>query len=314
MRLSSALTLAATFAATAMLNVAHAVTIYAPDSLVNGSTSATPSDRLVMFDSANPAGWTVVGSLGVNNIGFGGMEFDAAGNLWGYASFYKSTGGAASGLYSINKATGAATLVGVEPREFLDDLAFNPADGKMYGIKTQNSQTYLRTVDLTTGELTTLGTFSGLPQRHNISGIAFDAAGSVYLLENRNDASNIPNNTDPSGLYKGAGLNVTLLYDLTSSEQFGLAGEQGIAIDWAGGTGGYHGATGRGDFPAYYSRLNTFATNGSGYTSGTSFGTGPLVNGFVFPALQLGDLAVMPVPEPSSAALLALGTLLRRRR
>lgn len=308
----------ATFLAAALVApaIASAVTVFAPDSLVNQSGGGTTSDQLVKFDTSDPAGYTVVGSLGIANIGFGGMEFDAAGNLWGYASYYKSTGGAASGLYSIDQTTGAATPVGVAPREFIDDLGFNPVDGEMYGIKTQNGTTFLRSINLTTGELTEEGSFTGLPQRHNIAGIAFDSTGSVYLLENRNDAANAPNNTDPSGIYKGTGLAVSLQYNLAGSEQFGLVGEQGIAIDRAGGDVGLHAATGRGDFPAYYSRLNTFAVDGSSYTVGASFGTGPTVNGFVYPALQLGDLAVQPVPEP--ATLLAAGAIasvaVRRRR
>jgi hypothetical protein len=184
----------------------------------------------------------------------------------------------------------------------------------MYGVKTQNNTTFLRWVDLATGALTTVGSFSGLPQRHNIAGIAFDAAGSVYLLDNRNDAEAFPNNTDSSGIYKGAGLAVSLLYDLESTEQFGLSGQQGIAFDWAGGTGGYHGATGRGEFPNYYTRLNPFAADGSGYANGASFGTGPTLGGFVYPAVQLGDIAIAPVPEPTGLALLGLGGLARRRR
>src|SRR5690606_37526695 len=121
----------------------------------------------------NPAGWTVVGSMGVDNVGFGGMDFDANGNLWAYASFYKSTGGAASGLYSIDTSTGLATPVGDAPRRFLDDIAFNPANGKMYGLKTQNNATYLWTINLNDGELTYAGEVSGLQDRHNVNGLAF---------------------------------------------------------------------------------------------------------------------------------------------
>lgn len=313
------LALAAVLAAplVAIPAVADAAIAYAPDSLVNNGSNPTNSDQLIRFDTTNPSAYTVIGLMGVDNVGFGGMDFDAAGNLWAYAAFYKDTGGAVSGLYSVNKTTGAATLVGTPPREFLDDLAFNPADGQMYGVKTQNNQTFLRRVNLANGELTDVGVFTGLPTRHNIAGLAFDSSGGVYLLENRNDQSGDPGATDHSLIFKGQGLSVSQLYDLDSSEQFGLAGEQGITIDWANGNTGYHAATGRGDFPAYYARLNTFATNGTGYTTGQSFGSGPTVNGFVLPAVQLGDLAIAPVPEPTSilsaTALLAVSARRKRR-
>jgi hypothetical protein len=323
MRLSLGISLSTSFCTTAtsaicaMLAfpaVIGAAIAYGPDGLVNDGPNPTNSDQLIRFDTDNPAAYTVVGSMGVGNVGFGGMDFDAAGNLWAYASYYKDTGGAVSGLYSVDRTTGAATPIGAAPREFLDDLAFNPADGQMYGIKTQNNETFLRRVSLVDGTLTEIGVFTGLPTRHNIAGIAFDSSGSVYLLENRNDQTQDPGATDHSQVFKGAGLSMSLLYDLDDSEQFGLAGEQGIAIDWSNGNTGYHAATGRGDFPAYYARLNSFQADGSGYATGPSFGSGPTVNGFILPAVQLGDLAVAPVPEPASIAAIALSVCVAIRR
>jgi hypothetical protein len=76
------------------------------------SGNSDDSDALIMFDPSDPSGYTTVGSMGVPNIGFSGLDFDANGNLWAYASYYKSTGGAASGLYSVDPSTGQATAVG----------------------------------------------------------------------------------------------------------------------------------------------------------------------------------------------------------
>ena len=297
--------------------VASADTIYAPNNFDPLNPGSTGPSQLIRFDSADPAGYTVVGSMGVANVGFGGLAFDNAGNLWAYASYYKDNGGAVSGLYSVNTATGLATPVGGPPRRFLDDIAFNPADGGMYGVKTQNNDTYLWKIDLATGDLTEQGVFAGLPERHNVTGLGFDSGGNVYLLENRNfyteDSETGERVTlDASGIYKGTGLSVGLLYSLEPYENWGLVGAQGIDIDWSRDNLGYHNAVGRDDFPDYYSTLNTFFGDGSGYVPGAPFGPNVDNGGFGYPPVQLGDLAIAPdpaaiVPEPAAFSVLLLG-------
>src|SRR5690606_3739546 len=194
-------------------------------------------------------------------------------------------------------STGLATPVGDAPRRFLDDIAFNPANGKMYGLKTQNNATYLWTINLNDGELTYAGEVSGLQDRHNVNGLAFSSEGDLFLLDNRNNS-----------LYGGSGLSVSLLYQLPVDEGVGqLVGSQGITIDWSRGDLGYHGAVGQGVWPDYFSNLNTFALDGSLYSWGDSFG--PNINGL--PPVQPGDLAIMPSPdainpEPAAGALLVM--------
>lgn len=331
MRLSTMFpAIAAASASLAIVSAALAGPVYAPNNFDPLNPGSTAASRLIMFDSTNPAGFTVVGSMGVDNVGFGGMAFDNQARLWAYASYYKSNGGAVSGLYQVNTTTGQATPVGAPPRRFLDDMAFNPSDGKMYGVKTQNNDTYLWSIDLGNGELTEVGVFSGLPERHNVTGLAFDSAGSIYLLENRNFYVEDPNNPsgppqalDTSGVYKGSGLSVGLLYDLQPYEIWGLVGAQGIDIDWSRDNTGYHNAVGQGVFPDYFSTLNTFFGDGSAYVVGDPFGDNIDNGGFGYPPVQLGDLALMPdpsaiIPEPATAGLVGLGSslslLLRRRR
>ncbi|MFU8829693.1 MAG: DUF4394 domain-containing protein, partial [Phycisphaerales bacterium] len=218
---------------------------------------ADGSDALIMFDPGNPGGYTTIGSFGVPNIGFGGLDFDSNGNLWAYASFYKSTGGAATGLYSVDLTTGQATPVG-QSFHSLQDLAYNPANGKMYGINTQQAAvTRLYEIDLSTGSTTQVGTFSGLPNQHHINGLGIDSQGNFYLHDVANDM-----------IHVGDGLNFSTLYQLDVV----TVSSQGMTIDWSRNDQGYHALVGQGDFPNYISTLNSFAIDGSGYHYGQPFG------------------------------------------
>lgn len=264
-------------------------TAYAPNSLFS---TVSGMDDLVMFDADDPAGYTVIGPMGVPNVGFGGMDFDAEGNLYAYASFYHSTGGAASGLYSVDMQTGQATPIG-NSIQSLDDIGFNPSDGEMYGVRTQNQITRLYRIDLVTGQTTLVGVVSADPPINTAIGLAFDSEGSVYI-----------HNTSNATIYKGTGLSLAPLYEIPLDTTF----SQGMTVDWSRDDTGYHVAVGRGDFPNYFCQLNTFETDGSGYFLGDSFG--PLIpggDGFNYPPLQLGDVAVVPAsgPEPCGPADLA---------
>ncbi len=272
------------------------VQIYATNNLAN---TPDASDTLIVFDSSNPAGYTTIGSLGVSNIGFGGLDFDAAGNLYGYASFFKSTGGASSGLYSINPDTGAATPIGSNVQT-IQDIAFNPTDNALYGINTRfQSQSTLFRIDTTTGGVTNLGLMSGLPAAHHLGGFGIDSQGNFFVQDFVTDA-----------IYIGDGTNFTHLYDMGIDTSY----SQGLTIDWSNDDTGYHGAVGQGVFPDYFSTINTFATDGSGYNAfGPSFGPNNMDG---IPPVEPGDLAIRPIPAPagSLALLAASGALGARRR
>lgn len=269
-----------------------AALIYAPNGLARPISGP---DTLIVFDSADPKGFVTIGSMNVPNIGFGGMEFDRQGNLWAYASIYKPTGGAAGGLYKVNMQTGAATVQGTLSSQPLEDLAFNPVNDTMYGIRTQNNVTKLYTVNLTTGAVSAVGAFTGLPSTHHAMGFAIDSAGAFYVHDLHNDR-----------IFRGTGLELTELYVLPQDTNF----SQGMTIDWSRDNLGYHAAVGYGVYPHYFSQVNTFKTDGSSYVLGPDFGP-ELPDGM--PPVECGDVAIMPVPEPASVALLVIGTLLRRR-
>lgn len=251
-------------------------TAYAPDSLF---TTVAGMDDLIRFDVDDPAGYTIVGSMGVPNIGFGGMDFDRDGNLYAYASFFKTTGGAASGLYRVNMDTGQATPIGNSPQS-LEDLAYNPADDTMYGIRSQGNVTRLYRVNLTTGQVTQVGPLVSDPPIMRSLGLAFDSEGSIYVHDAEYDM-----------IFKGTGLNLAPLHQIPQDTVF----SQGMTIDWSRGDVGYHGAVGQGEFPNYFCQLNTFGAGAGTYVLGLTFGPNVSIgDGYSYPPVQPGDIAVVP--------------------
>jgi len=250
-------------------------------------------DTLVKFDADDPEGYITVGSLDVPDIGFGGLAFDADGNLWAYASF-NSFGGAASGLYQIDPETGAATVQGSPSTQTLSDLAWNPVDQTMYGVYTQGLTTgRLYTVDLETGAVTVVGEFSGLDEQNNLIGLGIDSSGTMYVFDNYNKKMYVSDEN----------LQLTLLYgpDALTCEGCELAvGSQGIGIDWSRDDLGYHGAVGQGVAPYYYGTLNIFTIDGSEYVWGPEFGENLGDGPFFPPQVQPGDVTVRPATlDPS---------------
>ena len=269
-------------------------TAYATNGLFS---TLADQDDLIMFDVDNPAGDVVIGQTGLPNIGFGGLDFDAKGDLIACASFYRSTGGAASGIYRIDINTGAATPIGFT-LQTLEDLAFNPVDGEMYGIRSQITNTKLFHVNTDTGAVTEVGEFTGLPEFQRGMGFAIDSNGVYYLHDMLEDK-----------IYTaGADLVMTELYSLPQDTGF----SQGMTIDWSRGDQGYHAATGQGEFPNYFTTLNLFSTDGSSYTVGQTFGD--QIDGgdnFFYPPVECNDIAIVPGSGGCNVADLAepLGTL-----
>lgn len=244
-------------------------------------------DTLIRFHASDPEGYETIGSMGVSNIGFGGLEFDADGNLWAYATF-NAFGGAASGLYSVDMKTGQASVQGTLSNQTLNDLAWNPVNNTMYGVYTQGfATTRLYTLNLQTGAVTLVGPFSGLDVQHNVVGLGIDSTGTVYLFDNMNKK-----------LYRSNDqLQLTLVYgpdDLTCYLCEQAVGSQGIGIDWSRNDLGYHGAVGQGVAPYYYGNLNTFTLDGSSYVWGPEFGPNLGEGPFFPPNVQPGDLAILP--------------------
>ncbi|HLO40827.1 MAG TPA: hypothetical protein VK176_07370 [Phycisphaerales bacterium] len=286
--IAAASTLALTAAAS------RSATVYALNGLARPLDG---QDALIRFDSSNPAGYTTIGTTGVNNIGFGGLDFDESGNLWAYASYFKNTGGAAAGLYKINPATGVATAQGNPGLQSLQDIAWNPVDNTMYGINSQNNVSRLYKINLNSGVVSPVGILQGLPTQQHVMSFAIDSTGSFFIHEMNSDR-----------IYKGSTLSLSQLYQLPADTNF----SQGMTIDWSNGDTGYHAAVGYGVYPHYFSRLNTFSADGSSYVEGAEFGP-ELPDGL--PPVECGDLAIMPIPAPSTGlVLMGLAPMVMRRR
>jgi hypothetical protein len=250
------------------------------------------SDRLVSFQSNNPAGWTSIGLTGATNVQFVGLDFAGiGGGLYAWGSNPQS---GPVGLFSINPATGAATLLQQgPPTPAIRDLSWNPVTNQMVGLQTNPCRLY--NIDLTNGATTLIGEVTGIPSPGGsaVEGLAHDSSGNIYIYDQFTD-----------DIYFGAGLAVTTLHQNLPNTDF----SQGMVVDWSRDNQGYHAAFGL--LPQFFSDLYTFTSAPNSYELVGNFGT----PSGTFPTFEGGDLAIRPIPTPGTAAILGLATLAARRR
>ena len=257
---------------------AGATDFYATNNL-SANNYGTVGDELIIF-TWETAAWVSVGDIGLG--GFGGLDWDASGSTLIAADSFGATPG---GIYSINPATAAPTLLGMAPTA-MQDLALNRYNGKMYG--TAGDSLYRDDNGDSIPETLVGGYGLGALE----VGLGFDGAGNVYVHDLITDV-----------IYKGVGDNpasVVALINLGYNSNY----SQGLYV---GDDRGYHGALDGGTLtsPNY-----SFNLDGTNYVMDSVFATH--ANGL--PEVEVGDLTL--VPEPVSAVLLALGGLLlagRRR-
>ncbi|MCP5367403.1 MAG: DUF4394 domain-containing protein [Hyphomicrobiales bacterium] len=274
---------------------AGAVTIWGVGAPRNSSNEVTGPNQLFTFDSATPGNVTVVGSTGLStDITLRGLDFDAAGNLYAYGE--NNTSSTATGLYSLNTSTGVASFIGgggLDPGDNsrIHDLAFNPATGKMMGVGNtgvaQDTKSHLYDIDLTTGLATEIGDIvppSGflLP-----FGFAADASGRLFVID-----------TLSGSIMELVGLNAQALPNDVGYNPFGVIG---LTIDWSGDGTFYLG--GLQNLVPFQSELRTV----NGTTGDTTLVGAVGSTGYEFFGPQ--DIAIRPVPEPETAAMVLVGLL-----
>jgi len=299
------LTAAAALAAAAMLPAtASAVQIFSFDNL--GTTNAgSNGDRFIRFDSASPSTTVVtLGSSAVANRGMTGLDFAGNGNLYSCSGFNSDgTAFAGSQFYSVNKTNGQATLIGnmgLPTGYAATDMSWNPVTNQMLMVAANGTAVpnNLYTVNLATGAATLIGAISGVTGSLDV-GLASNSVGVNFLHDIVNDR-----------MYTLAG---TVATPLPSTIGVDTNFSQGMTINWGGANEWYLGAIG--SVPAFFSQIMQInSVTGAGTT--VPNGVWPLA-GTGLPQYETGDLAIAPVPEPTSAMLVVAGglaTVLRRRR
>lgn len=249
-----------------------------------GATEIWAADGmgLIRFDSASPGAITRVGAAGVGLMQ--GLDFAANGTLYGFGN---------TGFYSFNTTTGDATFIGSPDLqdERVLDMSWNPAANRMEIVTalTSDETHRLRSVDLNTGAVTNIGNLNvNLPA--SLFGYAVDAAGTRFLHDG--DIARM--------IRLDAGLSGTTLGPLGNS----IGVLEGMTIHWSGDGAWYHAGFSGDNGVQELWRVNP-ATG-----AGTFLGNigGPTYE------FNFGDVAILPIPEPASLVLLALGGLVLRRR
>ncbi|MCG3125950.1 MAG: hypothetical protein CHACPFDD_00777 [Phycisphaerae bacterium] len=267
-------------------------TIWAYDNLAEVNRGGV-GDALIKFDSATPGVVTEVGRSTIAGTLMSGLDFTPDGNLWAYSQAGNI------GMFSVNTTTGKATKIGsggLTGGDFITDLSYNPRDGKMYGIGEVSADSLLRlySISLVTGVATLEKTLSSGALSTLDVGLATDSTGKQLVHDLVNDR-----------MFEISG---TSLVPLALPEGFDANFSQGMTIDWSRANDWWHGAFNNVTFRTELWRV---APTGAGAFVGN---IGGVNGGTGLPEYETGDVAVKPVPEPATLALLALGGLIASRR
>jgi DNA-binding beta-propeller fold protein YncE len=232
-------------------------------------TMAEGTNTLEQIDTSTMAR-TVVGSTGVASGDFGGMAYDPASD-----TLYWVPGRGNNNLYTINRTTGAASLIGAHGINDLFGLEFDTSTGTLYGSQFSGGSN-LFTLNTGTGAATLIGNM-GL----GMGGLAYDSKRDQLVGDN-----------DGGGRLYSINRSTAAISLLASP---GYNDDSGLAYDYDADVFydyDYSGSLFRIDPNAGYARTTLFT--GTGSHDGLAYVGSPLA---------------AAVPEPSGLALVALGLI-----
>ena len=276
------LILAATFTGF-FASTAAAVPIWGVD-----SNSGTGGDRVVRFESSNPAGTIVsIGNTSVSGF-ISGLDFTPDGTLYACSSSLSAAGS----LYTINQTNGQATLVGslgLPDERDMTDMTYNPATGQMVGVAFDGQRNFLYTISRTTGTATLVGEINS--PGSIFLGLCADAGGRMYL-ESVGGRMHVLDGLSATPMPQTIGVNTIF--------------SQGMTMDWSADGAWYLAATFQHEVGGFNARGDVRLMNRT--TGGTQqiLGTWPQIPNDSYPRYAIGDIAVRAVPEPALARLVGL--------
>ncbi len=269
-----------------------------------GGAQATPAyalaankSTLVRFDTAAPGTVTTVGALSGAALQLDGIDFRPAdGKLYGYSA-------STSGIYQVDTGSGATTLVSTATAPVGSPLGidFNPAADRMRVVGAGDEN---RRINISTGATLSDGTLAYAAGDPNV-GVNPNIIDAAYT---NND--NLPA-TATTLYYLDYLLNTLVTTSNPNGGVLNTVGALGFVVD---SFLGFDIFTDAGGSNTAFASLRVGGNQGL-YTVNLATGAASLVGNLGMD--QLNGLAVATVPEPSSAALVALGGLgwlaLRRR-
>jgi hypothetical protein len=275
---------------------------------VTGSGSAGVGNLSTLYtvDTATAAatkiGDVMVGTTQLSHMT--GLDFNpVTGVLYGVTSKSGTTNG---GLYTIDRNTGAATLIGTHNLN-VPDISFK-SNGALYAIDGANND--LWTFNLTTGAPSLIGPLTNTNSANG--GIAFNSAGTLYLKSTQDFYT--VNQT--SGVATLAGLPI-----INSNSNNALAFSPTTGLAYTIEREGTGATAGTNLYKMDLVNLNNGSVDSIEINAARTFG-GINLDGANVPyisALAFGAAPILvPVPEPNGfmTGLLCLGVVaaLRRRR
>jgi hypothetical protein len=253
-------------------------------------SNAPTANTIITFNVATPGTFTTIGATGIPAAQFvNGLEFNGAGNL------FLSTNAVAGFLHSINTTTGVATPIGgsgLSGTDTIGDLAWDPIGNRMLAIGTPGAAgggARLYDINLGTGAATNLGTIGNFTEGFTVS-LAVRSDGGIFAHGIETDAWYTIDRTT---------LAATQLGPIGFATNFG----QGADFD-------------NSDI-LFQSMLSTDGGNMSRLvTINQTTGQATVIGMLGTTLSQIGDIAFVPIPEPTSMVLVGLAGsawLVRRR-